>query len=226
MKKAVIYSRVSTFKQDYKRQLIDLQDYAKKNDYEVAATFTDTISGKTKPKERDGFKKMLETIEKEKVSIVLFAEVSRIARNAIDAQTVIDILVNEYRVNVYIQQQGFAAFDEKGKSNPFFKILTDLLANLAQMEREQISERTKSKLNQKRKEYQEHNRLKGLKKGDNGFKQLGRPNGTTKTKDKVLTEYRNVVRQLERGTSIRNTAKICEVSAATVQKVKKAMPAN
>ena len=88
-----------------------------------------------------------------------------------------------------------------------FKLVSDVLANVAQMEREQISERVKS----------------GLAEAKRKGKILGRPEGTTKGKEDLLKEYKGVVKQLKEGLSIRKTAAFCGVSAATVQKVKKAM---
>ena len=52
---------------------------------------------------------------------------------------------------------------------------------------------------------------------------LGRPAGTKKTVDKLKVEYSNVLKELKRGTSLRRTAKLCDVSLSTVQRVKKAV---
>ena len=52
---------------------------------------------------------------------------------------------------------------------------------------------------------------------------LGRPVGTRKTPEQLSQEYPKVVRELKKGTSIRRTAKLCDVSNSTVKRVKKAL---
>ena len=41
--KVVIYSRVSTISQDYKRQTEELKEYARKMGYEVVSTFEEKV---------------------------------------------------------------------------------------------------------------------------------------------------------------------------------------
>jgi len=225
MKKGIIYTRVSTVSQEVNRQISELKDYARKNDIEIVEFFTDVTSGKTKAEKRTGAKDMFDFLENNKIDIVLVSEISRIGRSAIDVQKNISTIVETYNVNLYIHQQGLQAYNRDGKRNMAFKLVTDVLANVAQMEREQLSERTKSGLQQKKKEYEAHNKVKGLKEGDKGYKKLGRKVGTTKDSKTLLSENKNVVRELKNGMSIRKTAKLCDVSPATVQKVKKAMTA-
>ena len=50
---------------------------------------------------------------------------------------------------------------------------------------------------------------------------MGRPGGSVKSQSKLAAEYASVIKLLKRGQSVRNTAKICGVSASTVQRVKK-----
>lgn len=209
MKKAVIYGRISTDKQDYQRQVNELNEYAIKNDYEVIETFTDIQSGKTKAKDRKAASAMFDYIKINNVDIVLVSELSRLGRSAIDVQNNIHRLVNELKVNLYIKQQCMKAYtaDDKRKLNSTFKLITDVLANVAQMEREQISDRVKSGL--------EEARRKG--------KKLGRPTGSIKSNKKILKEYKSVVKELNSGLSLRKVAKLCDVSVNTVRKVQAAM---
>ena len=225
MKKAVIYTRISTDKQDAARQLNALNEYAVNFGYNVVKEFTDVVTGSKKAADRKAAAAMFDFLEREKIDIVLTSEISRLGRSAIDVQKNIDKIVFQMGIDLYIKQQGLKAKDEKGKINPVFKLISDVLANVAEMELEQIKERTKSKLDLKRKEYTAHNVAKGLKKGDKYFKQLGRPTGSTKAADALILEYKKVVKELNTGTSIRKTAKICDVSPATVQKVKAALKA-
>ncbi len=207
--KAIIYGRVSTDKQDYSRQVNELKAYAKNNGYEVVNTFADIQSGKTKAKDRKAAKEMFSYIENNKVDIVLVSEISRIGRSAIDVQKNIDTIVNVLGIDLYIHQQSMKARNKDGKVNAAFKLVTDVLANVAQMEREQISERVKSGL--------EEARRKG--------KTLGRPTGATQSNKVLLSKYKNVVDNLGHGLSLRKTAKLCDVSVNTVRKVKEALAA-
>jgi len=77
----------------------------------------------------------------------------------------------------------------------------------AEMEREQLRERVKS----------------GLENAKRKGKQLGRPNGSTKSDQDILKQYPAIVKQLKAERSIRETAKLCDVANGTVQKVKQAL---
>ena len=84
-------------------------------------------------------------------------------------------------------------------------IFISVLGTCAEMERENI----KFRLNSGRARYIA-----------NGGK-LGRKAGSVKTAEKKQEEYKGVFRELKRGTSVRRTAKLCDVSVSTVQRLKK-----
>ena len=50
---------------------------------------------------------------------------------------------------------------------------------------------------------------------------MGRKEGSFKTREKKMVEYKEVIKCLKKGISVRNTAKLCGVSSSTVQRVKK-----
>lgn len=54
----------------------------------------------------------------------------------------------------------------------------------------------------------------------NGGK-LGRKVGSTKSVEAKREEYKKVLKELKSGTSVRKTAKLCDVSVSTVQRLKK-----
>src|SRR5688572_17500455 len=88
MKKAVIYGRVSTKdKQDYGRQVFELVEYARLNDFEILDIFTEKVSGVKAGDDRAEFRRMTEFIEKNKVHTILCTELSRFGRDAIDTQS-------------------------------------------------------------------------------------------------------------------------------------------
>ncbi len=205
MKKAVIYTRVSTRKQEDDRQVSDLKQYAAKNDIEVVKVFRQQISGSKPIQKRKAGKAFLRFIEEEDIGLVLVSEISRLGRSAIDVQRTIDYLVHEAKVNVFIHQQSMYLLNEDGEYRAMSKMFVDLLANFAQMERETLVDRINS----------------GLAEARRKGKTLGRPKGTKMTDKELLKKHRKVVKELESGTSIRKTAKICEVGVSTVQRVKK-----
>ena len=204
MKKAIIYARVSTNNQDTKRQVTDLTQWATANNFKVVRTFLDTESGKVSASKRLASNGMFHYIKSNKVDIVLVSEISRIGRSAIDVQKNISTIVDTLDTDLYIKQQGLRAKTTKGKTNTAFKLITDVLANVAQMEREQISERVKS----------------GLRQAVKNGKKLGRRKGSFQTDTKLLKKYKRVVKALDIGLSLRKVAKLCDVSLSTVQKVK------
>jgi hypothetical protein len=71
-----------------------------------------------------------------------------------------------------------------------------LLAEFARMERETLSERI----------------LSGMEEARRKGKHLGRPDGSLENKETFLKKYPSVVRNLRHGISVRKTAKICDTS--------------
>ena len=208
MKKAVIYSRVSTDRQSTDRQIQDLQGWAVRNNYNVINTFEDVISGKTSAQKRKGANALFKYIKSNKIDIVLTTEISRIGRSAFDAQKNIDTIVNKLGINLYIHQQNMLAYDSDGKKNMTFKLITDVLANVAQMEREQLSQRIKSGLAAARKQ----GRIGGRKKG------------AKKSNAAIIKEYSKVVSYVKKGNmSLREISKLTSKSVNTIRKVKAAL---
>ena len=96
-KKAVIYARVSTQKQDYARQIEELKKYASGKGAEVLAIFEEKISGFKKNEERTELQKMLAFCEVNHVDFVFASELSRIGRKAVE---VLQFLEELNKINV------------------------------------------------------------------------------------------------------------------------------
>ncbi len=202
---AVIYARVSSTndRQSTDRQVSDLNGYASKNDINVVKTFEEHISGAKRNEERPVLCECLDYCIKNKVDILLISELSRLGRN------VDEVLANVKRckdnnLNIYFQKENLSIFQADGTKNPFLNIFISVLGTCAEMERENI----KFRLNSGRAKYI----------ADGG--KLGRKEGYRKPKEQKEVEYKEVIKELKKGTSVRRTAKLCDVSVSTVQRIK------
>ena len=203
--KAVIYARVSstTDRQNTERQIADLTKYAEYKGMEISKVFEEKISGAKKNSERPVFVEAINFCKTNKVDILLVSELSRLVRNAFEVLETVKQLVDE-GINLYMQKEQFTLLDEEGKPSMFAPIMIATLSTCAQLERENI----KFRLNSGRQLY--------IEKGG----KLGRKEGSKKTTEQKQEEYKQVLRELKRGTSIRKVAKLCDVSVSTVQRLK------
>ena len=142
-KKVVIYARVSTNGQDYDHQLVQLREYARKMEYDVAAEFSEKISGAKKIAERQALTELLAYVDSHKVDKVLIFECSRLSRRAIDFLSVIEHF-NARKVSVYILQNGLETLLDNGTPNPIAQLVMGILAQFNSMERSLIRSRMES----------------------------------------------------------------------------------
>lgn len=203
--KAVIYARVSstTDRQNTERQIADLTKYAKYKEMEISKIFEEKISGAKKNAERPVFVEAMNYCIENKIDMLLVSELSRLGRNAFEVLESVKQLVDE-GINLYMQKEQFTLLDEEGKPSMFAPIMLATLSTCAQLERENI----KFRLNSGRQHY--------IEKGG----KLGRREGSIKSKEQKEIEYKQVIKELKRGTSIRKVAKLCDVSVSTVQRLK------
>ena len=203
--KAVIYARVSSVsdRQDTSRQIEDLRKYANLRDIEVVATFEEHISGAKKNEERQVLTDCLEYCTTNSVHYLLLSELSRLGRSTLQVLRSLEVL-HEAKVSVYIQNLGLYTLQPDGKVNPIVSILITILAEMSNIERNNIVYR----LNSGRSNY--------IAKGG----KLGRKTGSIKTEEKKREEYKEVIQLLKKGYSVRNVAKLQGIGISTVQRVK------
>lgn len=203
--KAVIYARVSstTDRQNTERQVKDLTKYANAMQMEVVQVFEEKISGAKKNFERPILMDALDFCKKNNVGMLLVSELSRLGRNAFEVLETVKELIDN-KINLYMQKEQFTLLDSEGEPSIFAPIMLATLSTCAQLERENI----KFRLNSGRAQYI----------ADGG--KLGRKVGYRKSSEQKQSEYKEVVKELKRGTSIRRTAKLCDVSVSTVQRLK------
>ncbi|WP_298615239.1 recombinase family protein [uncultured Odoribacter sp.] len=203
--KAVIYARVSSNsdRQDTTRQIEDLKKYADSQNIKIVKIFEEKISGAKKIEERQILSDCLDYCKDESVNFLLLSELSRLGRSTLQVLRSLEILHNS-KVSVYIQNLGLYTLQPNGEPNPMASILVTVMAEMANIERNNIQYR----LNSGRENYIR-----------NGGK-LGRPKGSLKTTEKKKQEYKDTITLLKKGYSIRNVAKLQGVSVSTVLRIK------
>ncbi len=201
--KVVIYSRVSTVTQDYKRQTEELKEYSQKMGFKVLKTFEEKISGINKNEDRPKLMEMINFIKDNQVDKVLCWELSRLGRNTIEVLQTIKLL-NEERISLFIKNHNIETLNDKGEINPLSQFMVQILTSVSEMERTTIRQRIKSGYNQYRK---------------NGGK-VGRKEGFRKDKDLLLTEHKDIVKLLKQDYSVRKIMKLTDKSSGTVMKIK------
>lgn len=206
MESAVIYARVSSVgdRQSTQRQVSDLTVYATRNKFQVLQIYEEHVSGVKKNDERPVLAECLSFCESNHVDCILVSELSRLGRNVYMVLENVKFCI-DHNINIYFQKENLSLFQPDGSRNPFLTIFISVLGTCAEMERENIQFRLQS------------GRQQYIASGG----KLGRKTGSVKTHEQKEKEYRGVLRELKHGTSVRRTAKLCDVSASTVARIKR-----
>ena len=200
-----IYARVSSVgdRQSTERQVKNLTDLATSKGYEVKGIYEEHISGAKTNKERKVLTDCLENAKTNHIDIILFSELSRCGRAIWEVLETIKYCI-DHQINVHFEKEGLTLFRDN-KVDSVFAIYISALGFAAERERENIYFR----LSQGR----ELAKAKGVK--------MGRKVGSTKSREQKEQEYAKVLRLLRKGDmSLRNIAKLCDVSLSTVQRIK------
>lgn len=138
-----IYVRVSTDKQEVNNQLSALREYCSKSNISIYKEYVDVISGKETS--RPAFDMLFMDAHKRLFDMVLFWDISRFSRagtlHTLNKLHELELLGIGYKS--YQEQY----FDSIG---PFKDAVISIMATLAKIEREKISERTKAGLKGKK----------------------------------------------------------------------------
>ena len=100
--KVVLFARVSTNIQDYDRQINELKGLAKRNGWEIAASFAEKVSGAKKNSERTELLRMVEYVEANNIDKVVVTELSRLGRDTLQVLEVIEMF-NLKGISLYIK---------------------------------------------------------------------------------------------------------------------------
>jgi len=206
--RVVILARVSTDKQEYDRQVVQLTDYCSKMGWQVAKVFANKVSGTKKNEDRPEIMGMLQYIEQNNIDKVCVLEISRLGRNTLEALKIIELL-NERKVCLFIKNYNLETLDAKGNVNPITSLICTILLEISSMERHTIIDRMASGRDQ----YIAKCRKEGIK--------MGRPATYRKSDDVMKEEYRKEISLLKQGLSLRQINGLTGTSIMTIRKLYK-----
>ncbi len=169
------------------------------NKYCHEKLYLDICSGSVPFHKRPRGKQLLED---KNITYVSTRAIDRLGRNLIDILSTLRHF-DENGIILKVDDLGLESL-VVGKPNPTFKLISGVLANIAEMERRNLQERQRAGI--------ELAKAKGVYKG--------RTKGSKKSKEEILAKYSHVIRRLREGHTMRNTSRLCDVSLGTVQKVK------
>ncbi|WP_227521542.1 recombinase family protein [Bacillus alkalisoli] len=150
IKNVAIYCLVSTEEQasegySISAQLQTLRQYVHLYGSQIAEEYVDEgISGKD-IKGRPAMQSMISDVEKDKFQAVLVWKISRLSRNMLDTLVLLDKF-EEYDVKFISYSENFDT------SSPIGKLVVQLMASIAEMERNTLSENVKLGMTQRAKE--------------------------------------------------------------------------
>jgi DNA invertase Pin-like site-specific DNA recombinase len=197
------YIRISSKQQSTLRQEVKAHPDEK--------LYIDIISGSVPFAERPEAKKLLVAIALNQVDSLSVSSIDRLGRNAFDVQKTVE-LFNRRQLPIYVDNLGICSMVD-GKLNNIFKLITDVLSNVAAMERESLLERQREGI--------------AAAKAKNPDTYKGRIAGTVDTPEETLTKHKKLVKVIKNNPtlSLRELAKLAtygdyKVAPNTVRKVK------
>lgn len=137
--KVAIYGRVSTDKQEAANQLNQLREYIKRSNWKIYKEYIDIISGKED--KRLEWDRLFVDAHQKKFDIVLFWSLDRFSRSG----TLYTLQKLQELTNLNLK---YISYTEPyiNSAGQFKDVIISILATLAKLEREKISERVKAGL--------------------------------------------------------------------------------
>lgn len=206
MEKVVILARVSTDKQEYQRQVNELNDYCNRVGWSVEASFCNKVSGAKSIEERTEIQELLQYVKTHNIDRVVCLSIDRLGRNTLEALKVIECL-NSNGICLFVKNYQLETITD-GKVNPVASLICTFLLEIASMERLTIKERMSSGRNQ----YIAKCRREGIK--------MGRPASYRKTDEAYKQQYSKEISLLKKGISYRNISAITGTSVNTLRRLK------
>ena len=206
--KAVIYARCSSSgslesRQDTTRQVKDLEAYCRYSNHDVVKVFEEHLTAKNGTN-RPVLNECVAYCKQNQIELLCVSELSRINRGSVfDTMTFVKDMMDSH-INLYAQKEQFTLLDADGAPSIYAPVLLSCLSLANSLELESIKFRLNS------------GRQLAIAKGV----KMGRKPGSIKSREQKEEEYAKVIKLLRKGESMRNIAKICDVSLSTVQRIK------
>jgi putative DNA-invertase from lambdoid prophage Rac len=137
--KAIIYTRVSTDKQNHDSQLQDLREYCTRRGWTEVEEISDVISGAKSS--RKGLDRLMQAVRRGRVDVVVCFKLDRLGRSLSHLAQLIDEF-NTHKVALVVPAQGI----DTSEGNPAGKLQLHILCAVAEFEREIIRERVNAGL--------------------------------------------------------------------------------
>ena len=187
--KCLIYTRVSTDRQENTNQIDQLREFAEKSGWEIADIVMDVCSGGTAAEQRQGLSKVFSLANRKKFDVLLFWSLDRFSREG--SRKTLEYLtrLDSYGVKWHSYTEQFIS-----SCGIFADAIISIMAALARQEKIRIQERTKA----------------GLERAKRKGKILGRPQ---------IIEKEKILELRKQGLSMRKIAVELGVSAPRVCQV-------
>jgi putative DNA-invertase from lambdoid prophage Rac len=184
MSRVFAYCRVSTTDQTTQNQSIEIK--AAGFAIETQRLIEESISGSVAAKERPGFIKLIDRMESGDILVV--TKLDRLGRNAMDVRATVEHLAN---VGVRVHCLALGGVD---LTSPAGKMTMQVIAAVAEFERDLLNERTQS----------------GINRAKAAGKQFGRPNSLKKVEQVLVLE------KLAAGINVSDLARQFKTSRQTI----------
>ena len=190
MSRVFAYCRVSTTDQTTQNQIIEIK--AAGFAIEVQRLIEESISGSVAAKERPGFTKLIDRMESGDILVV--TKLDRLGRNAMDVRATVEQLAS---LGVRVHCLALGGVD---LTSPAGKMTMQVIAAVAEFERDLLLERTQS----------------GINRAKAAGKQFGRPPALT------MAERTAVLERLAAGINVTELAREFKTTRQTIMRIREA----
>jgi len=190
MSRVFAYCRVSTTDQTTQNQIIEIK--AAGFAIEVQRLIEESVSGSVAAKERPGFTKLIDRMESGDILVV--TKLDRLGRNAMDVRATVEQLAS---LGVRVHCLALRGVD---LTSPAGKMTMQVIAAVAEFERDLLLERTQS----------------GINRAKAAGKQFGRPPALT------MAERTAVLERLAAGINVTELAREFKTTRQTIMRIREA----
>ena len=194
------YLRVSTKEQNIERQMSD----SGKELIIDSKRFLEKDSGRIPFHKRKVAMELIEDIENGLIHTVCVHSISRLGRDTVDVLNTVKYFTSK-GVCLISEKENIKTLNDDGSENLIASMIVGIMSTLSEWDYNKIRQNTREGI--------------AIAKAKGKYK--GRKVGSGMSTEAYLKKYKKVVKVLEAKNSLRDTAKLCEVSLSTVQKVQR-----